>query len=101
MSVLEPRIIGVRHHSPACARVVRRAIRALRPARVLIEGPADMNGRIEELTLPHELPVAIFSSSSRMRSSPLTTYRTVPFSSRATSRPNGTRLSPGSSTVAR
>ncbi|MEU4684218.1 DUF5682 family protein [Streptomyces xinghaiensis] len=53
--------IGVRHHSPACARLVARAIRALRPAYVLVEGPADMNGRLDELLLGHELPVAVFS----------------------------------------
>lgn len=56
-----PRIVGVRHHSPACARLVRRRIRALRPAVVLIEGPADMNARLDELALPHRLPIAIFS----------------------------------------
>ncbi|MCC3655186.1 DUF5682 family protein [Streptomyces sp. S07_1.15] len=53
--------IGVRHHSPACARLVARAIRALRPAYVLVEGPADMNGRLDELLLGHDLPVAVFS----------------------------------------
>jgi hypothetical protein len=56
-----PRIVGVRHHSPACARLVRRTIRSLRPAVVLVEGPADMNGRIGELALDHRLPIAIFS----------------------------------------
>ena len=54
--------IGVRHHSPACARLVRDTIRALRPAHVLVEGPADMNDRIGEVLLPHRLPVAIFTS---------------------------------------
>ncbi|WP_220139865.1 DUF5682 family protein [Nocardia huaxiensis] len=54
--------LGVRHHSPACARLVRDTIRALRPAHVLIEGPADMNERLDELLLGHELPVAVFSS---------------------------------------
>ncbi|MEV4495686.1 DUF5682 family protein [Micromonospora arborensis] len=54
--------IGVRHHSPACARLVERTIEALRPAYVLIEGPADMNGRLDELLLDHELPVAVFTS---------------------------------------
>ncbi|MCM1974695.1 DUF5682 family protein [Streptomyces sp. G1] len=53
--------IGVRHHSPACARLVARAIAALRPAYVLVEGPADMNGRLDELLLEHRLPVAVFS----------------------------------------
>jgi hypothetical protein len=54
--------VGVRHHSPACARLVEATVTALRPAYVLVEGPADLNGRIEELLLGHELPVAIFSS---------------------------------------
>lgn len=54
-------VVGVRHHSPACARLVRDTIREVAPARVLIEGPADMNGRLDELALPHRLPIAIFS----------------------------------------
>ncbi|GHU07325.1 hypothetical protein FACS1894158_15460 [Betaproteobacteria bacterium] len=56
-----PHILGVRHHSPACARWVASRIRALRPAFVLIEGPADFNERLDELTLPHRLPIAIYS----------------------------------------
>ncbi|MEV0897869.1 DUF5682 family protein [Actinoplanes sp. NPDC049802] len=55
-------VIGVRHHSPACARLVGATIAELRPAHVLIEGPADMNDRIGELLLGHELPVAVFTS---------------------------------------
>ena len=54
-------IVGVRHHSPACARLVAERIRTLRPAYVLIEGPADFNERLDELYLPHRLPVAIYS----------------------------------------
>ncbi|MER7371912.1 DUF5682 family protein [Streptomyces lanatus] len=53
--------LGVRHHSPACARLVGGAIEELRPAYVLVEGPADMNDRLDELLLGHELPVAVFS----------------------------------------
>ncbi|MFB4314256.1 DUF5682 family protein [Actinomadura sp. 21ATH] len=53
--------IGVRHHSPACARLVRGTIRRLRPAFVLIEGPADFSDRLDELLLGHDLPVAIYS----------------------------------------
>lgn len=53
--------LGVRHHSPACARLVGRTIDGLRPAHVLVEGPAEMNGRLDELLLGHELPVAVFS----------------------------------------
>ena len=51
----------VRHHSPACARLVRQLAHELRPVAVLIEGPADFNERINELTLPHQLPIAIYS----------------------------------------
>lgn len=54
--------LGVRHHSPACARLVADTITALRPAYVLVEGPADMNRRLEELLLGHELPVAVYTS---------------------------------------
>ncbi|WP_433381453.1 DUF5682 family protein [Actinoplanes sp. CA-142083] len=54
--------LGVRHHSPACARLVAETITRLRPAHVLIEGPADFNPRIDELLLGHDLPIAVFSS---------------------------------------
>ncbi|GGV43249.1 hypothetical protein GCM10010182_79910 [Actinomadura cremea] len=53
--------VGVRHHSPACARLVRSTIERLRPAHVLVEGPVDFTGRLDELLLGHEPPVAIFS----------------------------------------
>lgn len=51
----------VRHHSPACARIVRRLIESLRPAIVLIEGPSDYNPHLSELLLPHKLPISIYS----------------------------------------
>ncbi len=51
----------VRHHSPSCARLLAAWIEQVRPAAVLIEGPSDYNDRIEELMLPHRLPVAIYS----------------------------------------
>ncbi|HSO31943.1 MAG TPA: DUF5682 family protein [Labilithrix sp.] len=57
-------IVGVRHHSPACARLVAHTIREARPRFVLVEGPSDMNGRIDELLLGHTLPFAIFSYAS-------------------------------------
>lgn len=53
--------LGVRHHSPACAQRVRQHIRAHRPQAVLIEGPADFNPRLDELRLPHQLPIALYS----------------------------------------
>ncbi|MBX7192377.1 MAG: hypothetical protein K1X94_09975 [Sandaracinaceae bacterium] len=54
-------VIGIRHHSPACARLVAHVIERVRPAHVLIEGPADMNARMDELRLAHAMPVAIFT----------------------------------------
>lgn len=56
-----PEIIGIRHHSPGCARLVAERIRTVRPAYVLIEGPMDVNGRIEEFLLDHQPPIAIYS----------------------------------------
>ncbi|MGC4898399.1 DUF5682 family protein [Micromonospora echinospora] len=54
--------LGVRHHSPACARLVAATVARLRPAYVLVEGPADLNGRMDELLLDHELPIAVFTA---------------------------------------
>ncbi|WP_374436639.1 DUF5682 family protein [Inhella sp.] len=54
-------ILGIRHHSPACAHRVRHHIRTHQPQAVLIEGPADFNPRIQELLLQHELPIALYS----------------------------------------
>lgn len=54
--------LGVRHHSPACARLVADTIHAVRPAYVLVEGPSDMNHRMDELLLGHELPIAVHTS---------------------------------------
>ncbi|MFO0953036.1 MAG: DUF5682 family protein [Isosphaeraceae bacterium] len=53
--------VPVRHHSPACARVVVELIGRIRPQAVLIEGPSDYNDRIDELFLGHRLPVAIYT----------------------------------------
>ncbi|MEQ0232236.1 DUF5682 family protein [Klebsiella sp. CN_Kp116] len=57
----QPLIIGVRHHSPACARLVKERIEHTRPGYVLIEGPVDFNQRLDELFLSHQLPIAIYS----------------------------------------
>jgi Family of unknown function (DUF5682) len=51
----------VRHHSPAAARLVQKLIIDRPPAIVLIEGPSDFNDRLDELLLPHQLPIAIYS----------------------------------------
>lgn len=55
------RIIGIRHHSPACARLVAHVIHTQKPAAVLIEGPGDFNARLDELRLEHTLPIALYS----------------------------------------
>lgn len=55
------KVIGVRHHSPACAGLVKQTIRQMKPRFVLIEGPSDMNGRLDELLLGHEPPLAVFT----------------------------------------
>jgi Family of unknown function (DUF5682) len=54
-------VVGVRHHSPACARLVQHVIERVAPRWVLIEGPSDFNERLDELALSHELPIALFS----------------------------------------
>ncbi|MBS2019694.1 MAG: hypothetical protein JST00_42925 [Deltaproteobacteria bacterium] len=54
-------IVGVRHHSPACARLVEHVIATERPRFVLVEGPCDMNERMGELLLPHRFPIALFT----------------------------------------
>ncbi|MGL5082898.1 MAG: DUF5682 family protein [Microcoleaceae cyanobacterium] len=51
----------VRHHSPSAAKCVRILIQSIQPAAVLIEGPFDFNSRLDELKLPHQLPIAIYS----------------------------------------
>ncbi|WP_431050112.1 DUF5682 family protein [Roseateles sp. L2-2] len=56
-----PRVLGIRHHSPACARLVARTIARERPQAVLIEGPSDFNARLGELMLDHDPPLAIYS----------------------------------------
>ncbi len=53
--------IGVRHHSPACAGLVASTIEELRPAHVLVEGPVDMNDRLDELLLGHQPPIAVYT----------------------------------------
>lgn len=58
---MPPRLLGIRHHSPACARLAAHWIATERPAAVLIEGPADFNTRVNELLLPHRLPIALYS----------------------------------------
>ncbi len=54
-------LFPVRHHSPACALALRSLAAELQPAAILIEGPSDFNEKIEELLLPHRLPIAVYS----------------------------------------
>lgn len=52
----------VRHHSPACAFALRALLAEVRPAAVLIEGPADFNGLIPDLLdVRSRPPLAILS----------------------------------------
>src|SRR5262249_55324892 len=51
----------LRHHSPTAARLLVALARSLRPKAVLIECPADYQDRIDELRLPHEPPIAVYS----------------------------------------
>ncbi|MBK9263151.1 MAG: hypothetical protein IPM54_25525 [Polyangiaceae bacterium] len=54
-------VVGVRHHSPACARLVSSVLQRVNPAVVLIEGPSDFNDRLDQLALEHTPPIAIFT----------------------------------------
>ena len=51
----------LRHHSPTAARLVRRLTQTMRPAAVLVECPADFDDRLDELYLPHQPPLAVYS----------------------------------------
>jgi len=59
----------IRHHSPACAFHLRAALREIRPAAVLIEGPADFTPLIAEILAPGVVPpvamVALPGSAER------------------------------------
>ena len=54
-------LLGVRHHSPACARMVKETIERLKPAAVLLEGPSDYQDLDALLTPQLKPPVALFS----------------------------------------
>src|SRR5262245_1865964 len=50
------------HHSPACSWHVARLIRELRPAVILIEGPAGFTPLIPTILDPHtKAPIAIYT----------------------------------------
>jgi hypothetical protein len=60
---LDARVVffPVRHHSPAAARLVRELLERVRPDAVLVEGPSDFNTHLDELFLPHRLPIAVYT----------------------------------------
>ncbi|UOG56051.1 DUF5682 family protein [Leptospira noguchii] len=51
----------IRHHSVSASLALQKYINDLRPSVILIEGPYDFNPKLEELFLPHTLPIAIYS----------------------------------------
>lgn len=58
-------IVGVRHHSPACALQVRRVIAQRRPCAVLVEGPRSLTPMISQLTHPEAVaPLALYAYAS-------------------------------------
>ncbi len=61
----------IRHHSPACAVHLRDALREIRPAVVLIEGPVDFEPLARELLAPGVVPpvaiVALPHNSARAK----------------------------------
>ena len=57
--------LGVRHHSPGCARSLEIALRELRPDVVLIEGPPEANLHLSEVTTPGITPPVALLISDR------------------------------------
>lgn len=55
----------VRHHSPACAFALRALLEDIRPAAVLIEGPADFDRLIPDLLDPRSRPPLAILSQHR------------------------------------
>lgn len=61
--VAEIILLPVRHHSPACAFHVSRAIESIRPSVILVEGPEPANSLMEVMTHKDtEAPFAIYYS---------------------------------------
>lgn len=59
-------VVPVRHHSPACAWQVRRAIADLRPSAILVEGPRTFTSLVPSLTHPAaRMPLAVYSYATR------------------------------------
>lgn len=61
-----PWLIGIRHHSPACARMLLDAAEELRPAAIAVEMPADLHDHLPLLTHPDTVaPVAIAARAGK------------------------------------
>ncbi|MFI5696183.1 DUF5682 family protein [Kribbella sp. NPDC051586] len=59
-------VVPVRHHSPACALLVRRLIRQRRPSAVLVEGPRAFTPIIPLLTHQDaQMPLAVYTYAAR------------------------------------
>jgi hypothetical protein len=58
--------LGIRHHGPGSARRVLSRLDALRPGKVLIEGPADLTDQLPHLAHPKMIPpVALLAYSEK------------------------------------
>ncbi|MDL9936586.1 DUF5682 family protein [Gordonia sp. ABSL1-1] len=69
-------IVPVRHHSPACALQVRRALDLHRPAVVLVEGPRSFTPLIADLVDPRaQAPLAVYAYTDPARRGPDTPRR--------------------------
>ncbi|MCK6212187.1 hypothetical protein KZX45_16720 [Georgenia sp. EYE_87] len=59
-------VVPVRHHSPACAWQVRRAVEEHRPSVVLVEGPRSLTPLIPLLTHPEaRMPLSVYTWAVR------------------------------------
>lgn len=59
-------VVPVRHHSPACALLVRRLIEERRPSVVLVEGPRAFNPLVPLLTHHDaQMPLAVYTYATR------------------------------------
>src|SRR5512134_2124739 len=72
-------VFGIRHHGPGSARSVRRALEALRPDVVLVEGPPDANELVqlaahEEMTPPVALLIYLPDQPQRAVYYPFTAF---------------------------
>lgn len=61
--MVDVEVVGVRHHSPAAARLIAERIRRDPPSAVLVEGPADADQLLDQLLLDHRLPVMLYAWS--------------------------------------